>query len=304
MEIIDDNKYAGHLAALAANVIFGLSMPITKILLSGWMTPLGFTLTRVLFAAAVFWLTGFFIPKEKVATKDLFIIAAGGFFGFIVSQYLFATSLQHITLVYYSLITAMSPVIVMLLASLFLKEPVSGMKIAGVALGISGTALLILQMDMGRGNVTGIIMSVAANTAYAIYLIITRSVSQRYSPMVLMKWLFLFTSLMVLPFGITDLFSQPVFQPGVSYEVFGMLGYVLIGSTAIAYFLIPFALKRLRATTVSIYMNLQPIVAAIASVCIGLDTFSWEKPVAFLLVIAGAIIVTHSPSKKELKERL
>lgn len=298
---MDSKKNIGHLAALAANVIFGLSMPVTKILLSGWMTPLGFTLTRVLFATFLFWGVGFFMPNEKVSPKDLFVIAAGGFFGFIVSQYLFAVSLQHITPVYYSLITALSPVIVMLLATLFLKEPISGMKIAGVTLGIGGAVLLVMHMDMGSGNVMGIILSVAANTAYAIYLIITRSVSQRYSPLVLMKWLFLFTSLMVMPFGITELAAQPVFRSGASLEAIGLLAYVLLGSTAIAYFLIPFALKRLRATTVSIYMNLQPIIAATAAVCIGQDTFSWEKPVAFLLVIAGAIIVSRSPSKRGME---
>jgi drug/metabolite transporter (DMT)-like permease len=64
----------GHIAAISTNVIFGLNIPVTKSLLSGWMTPMGYTLTRMIFGMVVFWLIGFFHKKEKVALKDLIMI--------------------------------------------------------------------------------------------------------------------------------------------------------------------------------------------------------------------------------------
>ena len=201
----------------------------------------------------------------------------------------------------------MNPIIVMLLAALLLKEPVSRMKIGGVALGVIGAVLLISQMDtagaVGKGNLLGILLAVASNTAYAIYLIITRSVAQRYSTMTMMKWLFLFTALMLAPFGLSELPQQAVYREGTEVQAIAMIGYVLIASTALAYFLIPFALKRLRATTVSIYMNMQPIVASIAAICVGQDTLTWDKPVALCLVMAGAVIVTLSPAKNDVGQR-
>lgn len=300
-------SYSGHLTALSANLIFGLNMPVTKALLDRWMTPMGYMMSRVLFAAVFFWIASLFLKKERVSGRDLWIIAAGGFFGFVLSQLLFAVSLEHTTPVHYSLITAMNPIIVMLLAALLLKEPVSRMKIGGVALGVIGAVLLISQMDtagaVGKGNLLGILLAVASNTAYAIYLIITRSVTQRYSTMTMMKWLFLFTALMLAPFGLSELPQQAVYREGTEVQAIAMIGYVLIASTALAYFLIPFALKRLRATTVSIYMNMQPIVASIAAICVGQDTLTWDKPVALCLVMAGAVIVTLSPAKNDVGQR-
>lgn len=93
--------------------------------------------------------------------------------------------------------------------------------------------------------------------------------------------------------------KQRIYNGEADVSAIAMLLLVLIGSTCLSYFLIPFALKYLRATTVSVYMNMQPIVASIASICIGQDVFSWDKPVALALVIAGAMVVTHSPSKEE-----
>ena len=288
--------------AFTANVIFGLAVPVTQLLLLGWMTPVGYTFSRVVFASAVFWTVGLFGCKEHVKLRDLLLIAVGGFFGFILSQYVYAIALQLTTPVHYSLITAMSPIVVLLLAALFLKEPISRMKVGGVALGISGVLLLISQnmsINGGNSDLLGILLAVVSNTAYAIYLIITRSVSQRYSPVTMMKWLFLFVTMMLLPFGISEISKQRIYNGEADVSAIAMLLLVLIGSTCLSYFLIPFALKYLHATTVSVYMNMQPIVASIASICIGQDVFSWDKPVALALVIAGAMVVTHSPSKEE-----
>lgn len=297
-------KVKGHLAAFSTNLIFGLNMPITAILLSGWITPMGYTMSRVLFATALFWIISLFHRPEKVTGKDLAIIALGGFLGFIVPQFLYAESLMNTTVVCYSLIAAMGPVIVMLLATLFLKEPISILKCIGVALGVGGALLLILNSGItgGHNNLIGILLAIASNTAYAGYIIITRSVTQRYSPVTIMKWLFLFTSLILLPFGIGDLICQRVYSSDTTWRAVGMMAFVLVGATAISYFLIPFALQRLRATTVSIYMNLQPIVASMVAIWLGQDTLTWDKPIALVLVIAGAIIVTHSPARKKINQ--
>ena len=69
----------GHIAAFLSNLFFGLSIPVTKELLSSWLDPIGYTLLRALSAAVIFWTASFFLPREKVAGRDLAIIAAGAF---------------------------------------------------------------------------------------------------------------------------------------------------------------------------------------------------------------------------------
>lgn len=294
-------KYKGHIAILTANVIFGLHIPVSKALLAGWMSPLAYMLVRILFATIVFWVVSFFQPKEKVAPKDLLLIAVGGLFGFTIAQYTFALALNYTSPVTVSLIIALSPVVVMLLAALFLKEKITRNKVIGVSLAIAGAALLILCTGNGSGasnNLLGIGILLFNITCYSIYLIITRKVSARYSGTTLMKWMFLTNLIVVLPFGYRELFVQPVFTTAGLHTGWWLLAYVLLMSTIVGYFLMPVGLKRLKATTVSIYMNLQPVVASIVALIIGQDTFSWDKPVAAVLVIAGVYFVTRNKPDK------
>lgn len=297
------DKWKGHIAVVTANVIFGLNVPVTKALLDRWMTPLGYMATRTLAALLIFWTLQYFLPKEKVSRRDLFIIAIGGIMGFIVSQFLTAISLQYTTPVYFSLIVALSPVSVMLLAAVFLKEPVSGRKISGVAIGVLGAVVLIAgawnQSSAGTNNVLGIGLACVSILAYSIYLIIMRSVSQKYSAVTQMKWMFLFTAIILLPLGGRELPEQTIFSSAWQWSGVFEIAFVVFFATSAGYFLMPFGMKYLRATTVSVYMNLQPIVASVTAIFIGQDSFSWEMPIAAFLVIAGAYIVSSSRSKQQ-----
>lgn len=294
-------KWKGHVAVLCANLIFGLNIPISKALLSQWMTPFGYMASRTLVATIIFWIIQSFLPKEKVSPKDLAIIAMGGIMGFVVSQSLTAVSLQYISPVYFSLIVALSPLVVMLLAAIFLKEPITGKKMAGVVLGIAGALLMITQIDnsvSGKNNLWGIFLAVISVTAFSVYLIIIRSVAQKYTTVTQMKWMFLFAAIILVPLGCTEYSEQRLFSASWGWTGVWELAFVAILATSVAYFLTPFGMKYLRATTVSVYMNLQPIVSSVAAICIGQDSFSWDKPLAAVLVIAGAYVVSISRAKE------
>lgn len=294
-------KWKGHVAVLCANLIFGLNIPISKALLSQWMTPFGYMASRTLVATIIFWIIQNFLPKEKVSPKDLAIIAMGGIMGFVVSQSLTAVSLQYTSPVYFSLIVALSPLVVMLLAAIFLKEPITGKKMAGVVLGIAGALLMITQIDnsvSGKNNLWGIFLAVISVTAFSVYLIIIRSVAQKYTTVTQMKWMFLFAAIILVPLGCTEYSEQTFFSAAWGWAGVWELAFVTILATSVAYFLTPFGMKYLRATTVSVYMNLQPIVSSVAAICVGQDNFSWDKPLAAVLVIAGAYVVSTSRAKE------
>ena len=147
----------------------------------------------------------------------------------------------------------------------------------------------------------GNLLSVINIITYGIYLIITRSVSLRYSPITLMKWMFLFSALFSLPLGWQDLGTAKAFSEMVPLSVLGRISYIVFIATGLAYFLVPMALKRIRPTTVSMYNNAQPLIASTIAITIGQDIFSWDKPLAAVLVFSGVYLVTQSKSKEELK---
>lgn len=187
---MQQRKYIAHFAIVVANVIFGLNIPVTKSLVANWLTPTGYTFTRMLFGTIVFWTVGLFLPKERVSLKDSLVLAIGGFFGFVATQFLFASALRFTSPVYFSLIMSLTPVLVLILSVLFMKETTTPVKIMGTLLSILGAFLIIMQSTksgLGSNNLLGVGLSVLSALSYAIYLLVTRSISVKYKPVTVVK---------------------------------------------------------------------------------------------------------------------
>ena len=290
------NKIQAHSAVILANVIFGLGVPVTKLLLDEWVSPMGYMFTRCLGAAVIFWLISLFMPKEPVERKDLLIIMLGGLLGFVVSQTLTAWALVYTTPVYFSLIATLTPVATMLMAAVFLKETLNGKKTIGVLIGIAGALLMVFmgwQGGSGANDVLGIFLTILSLLTWVIYLLITRNVSQKYSAVTQMKWIFLISTLAVLPFAAPEWGQQKLFSTAWAWTGVAEMAFIVLFATVMGYFAIPFAMRYLPATTVSIYTNLQPVVASLVAIYIGQDVLTWDKPVAGILVLLSAYIITR-----------
>lgn len=304
---MQNQKLQAHVAIFFANVIFGLGVPVTKLLLEDWVSPMTYMATRSLGAAIVFWIIASLMAPEKVERRDLMVIVLGGLMGFVVSQTLTAWALDYTSPVYFSLIATLTPVAVMLMAALFIGERITGVKFLGVLLGIAGAVLMVVMgqtSGSGSNDVLGIILAILSVQTWAIYMIITRKVAQKYTPVTQMKYVFLISAIVTVPIAWPELAEQRLF----SAETFGWDGalemaFIVLMATVLGYFLIPFAMKSLSATTVSIYTNLQPIVASFIAIMIGQDRLTWDKPVAAILVLLSAYIVTVVTTKSEEKAR-
>ena len=292
---MQNHRLQAHAAVLLANIIFGLGVPITKLLLDQWVSPMAYMATRCLGAAAIFWLISLFLPREKVAPRDLTVIILGGLLGIVVSQTLTAWALTFTTPVYFSLIATLTPVATMLCAILFIGEKISARGIAGVVLGVAGAMLMVFigwQGGSGKNDLLGIGLTILSMLTWAVYLIITRKVSARYTAVTQMKWVFLASAVAVLPFSWTDLQSAPLYSAAIQWSGLAEMGFIVVFATVAGYFAIPFATRCLKATTVSVYTNLQPIVASLVAIAISQDVLTWDKPVALILVLLSAWLVT------------
>ena len=77
-------KVEGHVAIIAANVIFGLGVPVSSYLLRDWVTPNVYMASRCVGAALIFWALSLWMPRERVAGRDLLVIVLSGLLGFVV----------------------------------------------------------------------------------------------------------------------------------------------------------------------------------------------------------------------------
>ena len=292
---MQNHRLQAHAAVLLANIIFGLGVPVTKLLLDQWVSPMAYMATRCLGAAAIFWLISLFLPREKVAPRDLTVIILGGLLGIVVSQTLTAWALTFTTPVYFSLIATLTPVATMLCAALFIGEKISTRGVVGVTLGVAGAMLMVFigwQGGSGKNDILGIALTLLSMLTWAVYLIITRKVSARYTAVTQMKWVFLASAIAVLPFSLTDLQSATLYSAATQWSGLAEMAFIVVFATVAGYFAIPFAMRYLKATTVSVYTNLQPIVASLVAIALSQDVLTWDKPVALVLVLLSAWLVT------------
>lgn len=299
---MDNKKLQGHAAVLTANVIFGLGVPVTKLLLDHWVTPMGYMASRSLFAAIIFWIISLFMPKEKVARKDLVVILLGGLLGFVVSQTLTAECLKFTTPVYYSIIATLCPIATMLMAALFLGEKINGLKTVGVVLGIVGALIMVFAnqtLSSGSNDLLGISFGFLSLATWVAYLLITRKVSQKYSAVTQMKWVFLISAVVTVPIAWSGFDDNALYTVAWGWDGVAEMAFIVVFATVLGYFAIPFAMRYLSATTVSVYTNLQPVVASVVAFAIAQDTLTWDKPVAGVLVLLSAYIVTTAQMKKD-----
>jgi len=300
------SKQQGHLIMLVVMLIFGLNIPINKDLFSsGLMTPAALITLRMTFGAVIFWLVSLFLPKEKVERKDLLVLLVGGFFGMLLNQGCFAFGLSKASPVDASIITTSSPLFALIIAAIILKEPITAKKAGGVFVGIIGAIFLVYSSHASsvrqNPSLIGDLGVMAAQLFYSFYLVITRPLSTKYSPITMMKWMFLTAAVIALPLFYKDVMTVGIFHQN-DIKPYLSLSFILIGATFITYMLIPFAQRRIRATTISMYNNVQPIVASTIAISVGQDKFTIEKLIAAILIFGGVYLVTTSKSRKDIEE--
>lgn len=297
-------KQLGHITMFAVVCFFAINIPISKhLLISGYITAYGLTMARITFAAIAFWTASIFTAKDQVDRKDHLLLLAGALLGIIFNQGLFIFGLSNTSPVDASIITTSSPLFAMIIAAIVLKEPITTQKISGVLLGGIGAIFLVYTSHHGDistdSSMKGNLSVVGSSLSYATYIVITKPLSAKYSPITIMKWMFLYSAILLTPFFYKDLIHAPLFQQN-NTTPYLLIGYTLIMATFVAYMLIPVAQKRIRPTTISMYNNMQPLIASFIAIILGQDSFSIEKAISGVLILTGVYLVTQSKSRADI----
>ena len=113
-------------------------------------------------------------------------------------------------------------------------------------------------------SIIGDLLCLVAQISFSIYLTVFKSLSQKYSPITLNKWMFIYASMCYIPFSYHDVAG--IQWTEISTAAYVQVGYVVIGGSFLAYIFIMTAQRLLRPTVVSMYNYMQPIVASIAAI--------------------------------------
>ncbi len=297
----------GHVAMFCANAIWGLMSPVAKsVIASGAATSLVVTDLRFFGAMVLFWVTSFFQKPEHVSHKDMGKIFLASLLAIVFNQGCFMFGVSLTLPVDASIITTSMPLLAMALAALYLKEPITGKKVLGIAAGATGALVLILGSHpentagtAGTGGIWGDLFVLLAQLSYACYFVLFKNFVGRYSMVTLMKWMFTFAFITALPFSYTSLRATEwsAFDTATWLSV----AFIVVAATFLSYSLIVVGQKNLRPTVGGMYNYVQPVVACVVAIHLGLDQFNLTKVVSVALIAGGVYLVTISRSRAQLE---
>lgn len=289
-----NKRLLAHLALFAANLIYGINYTVAKEVMPDYIEPLGFILVRVTGAVVLFWLCYALFYYEKVKKGDLLKLAVCGLFGVAINQMLFFEGLNLTTPINAAVIMVSNPILVLLFGIFLATERFSTKKGIGVALGALGAIVLITnggQVSMNNEHLWGNIMVFINASSYAVYLVLVKPLMQKYKPITVISWVFLFGILFVIPFGWSDF--QAIQWATMPIGILWRVAFVVIGTTFLAYLFNIYGLKTLNPSTVSTYIYLQPVLASIVAIMASSDSLDITKIGSSILIFLGVYLVSH-----------
>jgi drug/metabolite transporter (DMT)-like permease len=287
-----------HLALIAAMCIYALSFSLVKEVSPSHIAPLGFVLMRIAGAAPLFWLSRFII-RERVENRDLPKLFLLSVFGVALNQSLFMTGLSRTAPISAAIIMITSPLLVLIISNIILRERITLTRLGGILLGLGGAAVLILTGSSSgsrEDDALGDLFIFINALSWGTYLVLVKPLMSKYHTVTILSWVFLFGGILVFPFGISQLAAVD-WASFTSRHWFDVL-FVVFGITFVAYLLNTYALSALSPSVVSAYIYLQPLLAAAIALWLGKDELSWQKLVSAFLIFTGVWLASRPASVK------
>ncbi|MDE5774222.1 MAG: DMT family transporter [Muribaculaceae bacterium] len=287
---------AGNLLALSASICWGFNEPANKLIIPEWISAGGVALSRIFGATLIIWLISLFIKREKIVRGDWKYLAWGSvmMLGFV---YVFSMAFNTASPIDIAIILTFQPLLVVLINAIFKHLKVSVMEVVGMLVALAGALLIILAGgNLDSGRLIGDVYAVVCAISYAIYLVIIEGPSHRYGTVNMMKWIFLFSSILSLPLIFTVGKNIPMLTQ-TDWKAIGVLLFIVLFPTVYCYIVTPPAIKLVGSEIFSFYQYLVPVIAAVVSILLKLDEFHWYQPVSFIIIVAGILLANYAKAR-------
>jgi drug/metabolite transporter (DMT)-like permease len=288
------------IGATIVSIIYGLTFTIAKDVMPKYVEADGFILMRVGGSTILFWLVWLFtrlpetVRNEKIDRADFPRIIWAAFFGVALNMLSFFKGLTLTTPISASVIMVSTPMIVLVLSAIIIKERIRKRMVFGIVLGLIGTTFLILY-GKSIGNATnaslGNFLVFVNASSYGLYLVLIKKLMDKYNAFTFVKWVYLIGFFMVLPFGWDEF--EAVNWTLLPIDIYWKIGFVVVFSTFLTYLLNLLSMKELKPTTIAVFVYLQPVFATIFAISLGKDELTLVKIISAIFIFTGVYLVTQ-----------
>jgi len=188
--------------------------------------------------------------------------------------------------------------LVVILSASLIKERIFFHKGLGVIIGLLGAVVLVLygqEIRLDAPNIPlGNTLFLVNAFFFALYLILAKKLLDKYHPITLMKWLFLFGVIINFPITLPEFLE--IQWESMPLDIIWKIVFVVVGTTFFAYLFNIYALTQLKASTVSAFVYLQPLIGILFALFTGKDALTPVKILAAILVLLGVYLVGKRPN--------
>lgn len=283
------------LAILALVQLFFASLPIAAKIALRELSSTALVFVRVGGAALIFLAIHHLTTREKIRTRrDYWLLVLFSILGVSLNQLLFLSGLARTTATTAQMLIVAGPAVTLALGMMRGTERGTRLKWLGIVLAASGALTLVATVP--AGNRLGNAMILVNVVVYSMYLVLTRGIVQRYHPLTVITWIFVFGALALLPIGAVPLWRE---LPSLSLDGWLAVAWIIILPTVVAYYLNVWALQHVESSMVSTFVYLQPVLTALMAVSILGERPSARILPSALLISAGVAVAIHAQRVRE-----
>lgn len=273
-------------ALLTVQLLFGVNYLVSKVIVTE-IPPAAWAVLRSTSAFIVLMVIALAGRRRLPRGRDIVVLAIAGQFGVVLNQALFLEGLARTTVGRSSLLCAQIPTFVLVFSILSRQERLTPRKALSFLAGLLGVAVL-LEADRYRwdaATLTGDLLTLANAASFAAFVVISRRVMARNDPLAATAVVFCFGALGMAAWGARAL--PRIDTAAVDGPMLAAMAFAVLGATVATYFLNLWAVKRVVATRVALYIFLQPVVAATLGVVLRGEAVTERFLVATLLVFVA-----------------
>jgi DME family drug/metabolite transporter len=293
-----EDRLLGVLAVAAAASMWGTLGLFAKILYAQGVSFEALVAVR----AFVGWLAviGFLLATQgvrslRVERRDLAFLLPLGLVGIGTFYLLYFYTVRESTVGTAAILLYSAPAFVVVLAWLFLKEPLNAPKVFALLLAVCGIFLVAGAYDPANLEVSPkvLLTGLLSGLTYGLYAIFGRPLAGHLSPAVILSYALAFGSALLVVAALPTLDTLAGLPAG-SYALLLMLAVI---HTTLAFALYTFGIRHLGAGRAAIVATIEPVVAGILGVTLLSEELTALKVLGALLVLAGAVLAQVRPGK-------
>ena len=279
-------------ALTLVSLFYGVNYSVLKIVVPEHVGPYGLIVFRVTVAAAIFWIIHLF-DRERINWKRHgWRLALCGLTGVAINQLLFYKGISLTSAVNGSIIMTLTPVLVLIWASILINEKITKTKVFGIMLGLVGAIIILYQPNVSviSGNWRGDVLVFINGSSYACYLVLVKPLMKEYKPMTVVTWIFTLAVIFVVPVGFEE--ASNVDFALLPAKVWWSVLYAIIIVTVVVYFLNAWTLIKVDSSVVGAFIYLQPIFATLTAILFFDEVFLIKHLISATFVFIGVWLVT------------